>query len=61
MSKYLDDLETMSRSERQSYQDKRLAEMVRTGFERSPKLRSVLQDRGLKPVDIQTEIGRAHV
>jgi len=54
VSKYLDDLETMSRSERQSYQDKRLAEMVRTGFERSPKLRSVLQDRGLKPVDIQT-------
>ncbi len=54
MSTYLDDLETMSRSERQSYQDKRLAEMVRTGFERSPKLRSVLQDRGLKPVDIQT-------
>ena len=54
MSKYLDDLETMSRSERRSYQDKRLAEMVRSGFERSLKLRSVLQDRGLKPIDIQT-------
>ncbi len=49
MNTYLDDLETMTRQERETYQNKRLSEMVRLGFERSPKLRSILQDRSLKP------------
>ena len=54
MNKYLDHLETMTRDQRDAYQNKRLSEMVRLGFERSPKLRSILQDRSLKPTDIQT-------
>ncbi len=54
MNAYLDDLETMTRHERETYQNKRLSEMVRLGFERSPKLRSILQDRSLKPTDIQS-------
>jgi phenylacetate-CoA ligase len=54
MNNYLDDLETMTRDQRETYQNKRLSEMVRLGFERSPRLRSILQDRSLKPSDIQT-------
>jgi phenylacetate-CoA ligase len=44
----------MPRERRREYQDRRLADMVRLGFERSPKLRSVFEDRGLKPSDIRT-------
>ena len=54
MNNYLDDLEIMTREQRETYQNKRLSEMVRLGFERSPKLRSILQDRSLNPTDIQT-------
>ena len=54
MNNYLDDLETMTRDQRDAYQNKRLSEMVRLGFERSPRLRSILQDHSLKPTDIQT-------
>jgi len=54
MNHYYDNLETMNRSERDVYQNKRLAEMVSLGFERSPKLRSIFQDRGLKPLDIRS-------
>jgi len=54
MSDYFDTLETMTRAERAAYQNKRLAEMVRLGFERSPKLRSIFHDCSLTPSDIQT-------
>ncbi len=54
MNAYLDDLETMARHERETYQNKKLSEMIRLGFERSPKLRSILHDRSLKPTDIQS-------
>ena len=54
MNTYLDDLETITRDQRETYQNKRLSEMVRLGFERSPRLRSIFQDRSLKPTDIQT-------
>jgi phenylacetate-CoA ligase len=54
MNTYLDDLETMTRDVRETYQNKRLSEMVRLGFDRSPKFRSILKDRSLKPTGIQT-------
>jgi phenylacetate-CoA ligase len=54
MEDYFDKLETMTRNEREAYQNKRLAEMVRLGLECSPKLRAVFEERGLKPSDVQT-------
>lgn len=52
MGGFLDDLETMSRSEREAYQGRRLAEMVRLGFERSSRAKKILTERGLTPADI---------
>ena len=54
MGDYLDTFETMTCDEREAFQNKRLAEMVRFGFERSPRIRAIFQDRGLKPLDVQT-------
>ncbi len=54
MSSFFDEFETMSRPDRAAYQNKRLSEMVRVGYERSPRLRSILQDCSLTPSDIQT-------
>ena len=34
MAEYFDGLETMSRSEREAYQDDRIARMVRLGYEK---------------------------
>ncbi|MGV8074681.1 MAG: phenylacetate--CoA ligase family protein [Syntrophobacteraceae bacterium] len=53
MSKYFDNLETLPRGEREAYQNKRLAEMVRLGYERSPRVRAMFRDYGLTPQDIQ--------
>jgi len=54
MNQYYDNLETMHRGDRKAYQSKKLTEMVSLGFDRSPKLRSIFQDRGLKPSDIRS-------
>lgn len=54
MSTYFDERETMSRDEREAYDNARLAEMVRLGYERSTRVRSVFQDRGMMPSDIRT-------
>lgn len=54
MSIYFDEYETMPHPERLAYQNKRLAEMVRLGYERSPMLRTILQDCSLNPSDINT-------
>lgn len=54
MGTFLDDLETMPRTERESYQGRRLAEMARLGYERSRRVRKIFDDRGLKPGDIQS-------
>jgi phenylacetate-coenzyme A ligase PaaK-like adenylate-forming protein len=54
VSEYFDEKETMSRTKREAYQNKRVAEMVRAGFERSKRIRSIFQERGMKPADIRT-------
>ncbi len=54
MGTYLDELETMPRTERESYQGRRLAEMVRLGYERSSRVRKIFDERGLVPGDIRT-------
>ncbi len=52
MGDFLDDLETMSRAERDAYQGRRLAWMVRLGYERSSRVRAIFAERGLTPGDI---------
>ena len=54
MSTYLDNLETMTKPERGTYQDNRLAQMVRLGYERSARLRKIFDERGLNPSDIRS-------
>ncbi|HQI81262.1 MAG TPA: AMP-binding protein, partial [Deltaproteobacteria bacterium] len=54
MGDFLDDLETMSRAEREAYQGKRLAGMVRLGYERSSRVKAIFAERGLAPRDIQS-------
>ncbi|MCE5274823.1 MAG: AMP-binding protein [Deltaproteobacteria bacterium] len=54
MSTYFDERETMSRAEREAYDNTRLTEMVRLGYERSTRVRSVFQDRGMMPSDIRS-------
>lgn len=53
MGDYLDDLETMTRPEREEHQDRRLAAMVKLGYERSSGLRKIFDGRGIAPSDIQ--------
>lgn len=54
MGDYLDDLETMSRTDREEHQGRRLAEMARLGYERSAGVRRIFDERGLVPSDVQT-------
>ena len=54
MGTYLDDLETMSRAEREAYQGRRLAEMVGLGHERSSRVRKIFAESGLTPGDIRS-------
>jgi phenylacetate-CoA ligase len=54
MAEYFDGLETMSRSEREAYQDDRIARMVRLGYEKSSRVRRIFDERGLAPSDVVT-------
>ncbi len=54
MNTYFDNLETMTRTERASYQNSKIAEMARLGFERSPRIKKIFAERGLTPSDIQS-------
>jgi len=54
MGDYLDELETVSRSEREEFQGRRLSEMARLGYERSKRVRRIFDERGLAPSDVQT-------
>jgi phenylacetate-CoA ligase len=54
MGEYFDALETMTREERGAYQDKRIAEMAKLGYEKSSRVKRVFDERGLTPADIQS-------
>ncbi len=54
MGNFLDGLEAMSRTEREAYQDGRLAEMVRLGHERSSRVRKIFAELRLSPGDIRS-------
>jgi len=54
MGTFLDDLETIPRTEREAYQGRRLAEMVRLGHERSSRVRKIFAEQGITPADIRT-------
>jgi phenylacetate-CoA ligase len=54
VSEYFDEKETLSHTERASYQNRRLTEMVRLGFERSYRVRALFDELRLTPPDIQT-------
>ncbi|HRW80234.1 MAG TPA: AMP-binding protein [Desulfomonilia bacterium] len=54
MGTFLDDLETIPRTEREAYQGRRLAEMVRLGHERSSRVRKIFAEQGIAPADIRT-------
>jgi phenylacetate-CoA ligase len=53
MCNYLDKLETMDRAERAAYQDKKILEMIRLGYERSARMKRIFDERGLDPSDIK--------
>jgi len=54
MGTFLDDLATIPRTEREAYQGRRLAEMVRLGHERSSRVRKIFAEQGITPADIRT-------
>jgi phenylacetate-CoA ligase len=54
MGSFFDDLETMSRSDREALQSGRLAGMIRLGYERSSRIRRIFDGLGLAPSAIQT-------
>ncbi|MGC9323421.1 MAG: phenylacetate--CoA ligase family protein [Desulfomonilia bacterium] len=53
MSTYFDEKETLPRDERDAYMNSRIAEMVRLGYERSPRVRKMMDEQGVTPSDIQ--------
>lgn len=53
MGGYFDRLETVSREERRAEQDRKIAGMVRLGYEKSSRVKRILDGRGLAPADIQ--------
>jgi len=53
-SEYFDSKENMTPEEREAYYDRRLAEMVSAGYERSKRVREIFDERNLKPSDIKT-------
>jgi phenylacetate-CoA ligase len=52
MNQYFDNRETRHPNERQEEYNRRLAEMVRRGYECSKRIRNFLDERNLKPSDI---------
>ncbi len=54
MTDFFDDKEDMTLSERQDYYDQRLSEMVNLGYQRSEKIKNMLDESGVSPSDIKT-------
>jgi phenylacetate-CoA ligase len=51
---FFDKKENMSPVERQGYYDRSLADMVRTGYRRSERVRSIFDEKGVAPSQIQS-------
>jgi len=54
MGQYLDDLEDIKREERLDRQNKRIAAMTASAYEKSTKVRAIFDERGLTPADVRT-------
>lgn len=54
MADFFDDKENMTLSERQDYYDRRLSDMVNLGYQRSEKVKYMLDELGVSPSDIRT-------
>ena len=53
-SKYFDTKENMSLSKRQSYYNQSLAKMVRLGYQKSPTVKKIFDERNLQPSEIKS-------
>ena len=53
-SKYFDTKENMSLSKRQSYYNQSLAKMVRRGYQKSPTVKRIFDERNLQPSEIKS-------
>jgi len=53
-SKYFDMKENMSLSKRQSYYNQSLAKMVRRGYQKSPTVKKIFDERNLQPSEIKS-------
>jgi len=54
MTTYFDDKETMSKDMRREYYNQRLVEMVKLGYDRSSRVKNMFDEKGIRPVDIQS-------
>lgn len=54
MKQYLDDLENMDFKERLKRENVLLSKMVSAAYQKSKKIRTIFEESGLKPADIQT-------
>lgn len=54
MSDYFDNRENMTLAERQDYYDRRLSEMISLGYQKSERVKDILDERGINPSDIKT-------
>jgi len=53
MADFFDDKEDMTLTERQNYYNRRLSEMVNLGYQRSEKVKDILDKRNVRPSDIK--------
>ena len=54
MADFFDDKEDMTLSERQNYYDRRLSEMVNLGYQKSEKVKDILDKLNVSPLNIKT-------
>ncbi|MDO9528325.1 MAG: AMP-binding protein [Syntrophales bacterium] len=54
MADFFDDKEDLALTERQDYYDQRLSEMVNLGYQRSEKVKDILDELGVSPSGIKT-------
>jgi len=54
MTTFFDQKETMSADKRREYYNQRLSRMVELGYERSPRVKTMFDEHGLAPADVQT-------
>jgi phenylacetate-CoA ligase len=54
MNNLFDKKESWGKRKRKNQQDKQLSEMVRLGYEKSPKVKKMLDDAGINPADVKS-------